>query len=159
MKCYKFILFVNIAIISASAVGADDLAEPHHFFHRFHQKKQGTPPPEKPREISHTDSRAGNPRELAAHLEQSATCGGIGYYVGGGVKWGHGEGRTAHDGTWGWDETGHRHFRRRVILGWSGGRKVQGGTGAYATDGPVVPDVIYAANSTISNLGRSGESE
>ena len=35
------------------------------------------------------------------------------------MKWGHGEGRTVHDGTWGWDETGHSLFRRRVILGWS----------------------------------------
>ena len=49
-------------------------------------------------------------------------------------------------------------FRRRVILGWSGGRKYQGGTGAYRTDGPVVPDLIYATTSTINQLGRSSES-
>jgi hypothetical protein len=75
------------------------------------------------------------------------------------VKWGHGAGRSVYDGTWGWDETGHRHFRRRVILGWSGGRKYQGGTGAYATDGPVVPDLIYAVNSSVSQLGRRSDSE
>jgi hypothetical protein len=159
MKSYIKYAWFSIAIIGASAVRADDQDESHHFFHRFHQKKFGTPPPGKPRDIPHTDERAGYPRELAGHLEQSATCGGIGYHVGGGVKWGHGEGRTVNDGTWGWDETGHRRFRRRVILGFSGGRKYQGGTGAYATDGPVVPDVIYAVNSTISHLGRTSESE
>ena len=68
---------------------ADDQDErPHHFFHRFHQKKEGTPPPGKPRFIPHTDERAGFPRDLAGHLEQSATAGGIGYYVGGGVPLG-----------------------------------------------------------------------
>lgn len=158
MKLHIFCLYFYI-IISASAARADDQDHPHRFFHRFHQKKEGMPPPGKPREMPHTDERAGLPRDLAGHVEQSATAGGIGYYVGGGVKLGHGEGRTVFDGTWGWDETGHRLFRRRVILGWSGGRKYQGGTGAYRTDGPVVPDLIYAATSTISQLGRNSESE
>jgi hypothetical protein len=39
------------------------------------------------------------------------------------------------DGTWGWDYAG-RWFHRNVILGWWHGRRQQGGTGAYATDGP-----------------------
>ena len=72
--------------------------------------------------------------------------------MGGGVPLGHGQGRQREDGTWGWDETGGQHFRRRIILGWSGGRKYQGGTGAYHTDGPVVPDIIYATTSTIKQL-------
>ena len=40
---------------------------------------------------------------------------------------------------------------------WGGrrGRKYQGGTGAYRTDGPVMPDLIYATTSTINSLGRS----
>jgi hypothetical protein len=159
MKSHMAYLSIGIFVITASSALADDQEEPHHFLHRMHQKKHGTPPPGKPRCIPHTDERAGYPRELAGHLEQSATAGGIGYYVGGGVKWGHGEGRTVHDGTWGWDETGHGLFRRRVILGWSGGRKYQGGTGAYQTDGPVVPDLIYATTSTINQLGRRSESE
>ena len=63
------------------------------------------------------------------------------------------------EGTWGWDETGSSHFRRRVILGWSQGRKYQGGTGAYRTDGHVPPDVIYAATSTVNSLGRRREGQ
>jgi hypothetical protein len=108
MRGYKRYLVACIIITSASIARADDQATPHHFFSRFHQNKAGTPPPGKPRFIPHTDLRAGHPRDFAGHLEESATCGGIGYYVGGGVKWGHGEGRTVHDGTWGWDETGCR---------------------------------------------------
>jgi hypothetical protein len=72
---------------------------------------------------------------------------------------GRGVGRRRDDGTWGWDETGSQHFRRRTILGWSGGRKYQGGTGAYRTDGPVMPDLIYATTSTVNSLGRRSDSE
>jgi hypothetical protein len=46
-----------------------------------------------------------------------------------------------------------------VILGWSHGRKYQGGTGAYETDGPVLPDVVYATTSTLNRLRRHGEGE
>ncbi len=121
------------------------------FLHR-----EGTHAPGKPRLIPHTDERAGYPRALAGHLEPSATPGGIGYYVGGGVvAVGHGEPRRRDEGTWGWDETGGQHFRRRIILGWSHGRKYQGGTGAYRTDGPVMPDLIYATTSTFNSLGRA----
>jgi hypothetical protein len=68
------------------------------------------------------------------------------------------KGRRRDEGTWGWDETGGQHFRRRNILGWSQGRRYQGVTGAYRTDGPVVPDLIYATTSTINSLheGRNG---
>ena len=135
------------------------LAEHPHFLRHFHRKKEGTPPPGKPRLIPHTDERAVFPRSLSGHLESSRTAGGIGYYVGGGVPLGHGDGRRSSDGTWGWDETGSRHFRRRTILGWSQGRKYQGGTGAYRTDGPVMPDLIYATTSTINSLGRRSDSE
>ena len=60
------------------------------------------------------------------------------------------------DGTWGWDETGCHLFRRRVILGWSHGRKYQGGTGAYLTDGPVVPDPIAGFHGKLTNLHATG---
>jgi hypothetical protein len=45
-----------------------------------------------------------------------------------------------------------------VILGWSQGRRYQGGTGAYRTDGPVLPDLIYTTISRINSLhdGRNG---
>jgi hypothetical protein len=121
-------------------------------FHRHHS--EGTPRPGKPRFIPHTDERAGDPRALSGHLQASATPGGIGYYVGGGVPCGKGRGRRRDDGAWGWDETGSRHFRSRVILGWSQGRRYQGGTGAYLTDGPVVPDLIYATTSSVNGPAR-----
>jgi hypothetical protein len=155
----RYCLLVVLISGASGAARGDDQDARHHFFHRFHQKKDGTPPPLQPRCIPHTDERAGFPRALSGHLEPSSTPGGIGYYVGGGVPLGHGEGRRPDDGTWGWDETGSQHFRRRTILGWSGGRKYQGGTGAYRTDGPVIPDLIYATTSTINSLGRSSDSE
>ncbi len=57
-----------------------------------------------------------------------------GCYVGGGAPF-HGDGRCAHEGTWGWDYHG-RLFTKRIWLGWHHGRRDQGGTGAYRTDGP-----------------------
>ena len=126
-------------------------------WHRLH--RAGTPTPHKPRFIPHTDERAGNPRWLARHVQPSETAGGIGYFVGGGVALGHGHGRDAAQGTWGWDETGSTHFRRRVNMGWSQGRKYQGGTGAYRTDGHVPPDVVYAATSVVNSLGRPPEDD
>lgn len=59
----------------------------------------------------------------------------LGYHVGGGA--GHprkAESRQPDEGTWGWDYQGL--FPRRVMLGWWHGRRYQGGTGAYKTDGP-----------------------
>jgi hypothetical protein len=145
-----------IVVLSILAAGGDVRAQDpvsqcRCLWHRLY--RQGTPPPGKPRFIPHTDERAGYPRALANHIEPSVTPGGIGYYVGGGVALGHGHSRQRDDGTWGWDETGGQRFRRRVILGWSHGRKYQGGTGAYRTDGPVMPDLIYATASTLNSLG------
>ena len=60
----------------------------------------------------------------------------LGYHVGGGA--GHprkAEPRRDDEGTWGWDYQGWL-VRRRVVLGWWHGRRYQGGTGAYKTDGP-----------------------
>jgi hypothetical protein len=146
-------------LIGAGITCADEQIEHPFILKRHYLKKEGTPPPGKPRWIEHTDERAGYPRSLSGHLETSRTAGGIGYYVGGGVACGHGEGRRRIDGTWGWDDTGLRKHRRRVILGWSQGRRHQGGTGAYKTDGPVMPDLIYATASTINSLGRRSEGE
>ncbi len=145
-------LVVSIIAAADIARAQDPAAECPCLWHRLH--REGTPPPGKPRFIPHTDERAGYPRALARHIEPSVTPGGIGYYVGGGVALGHGHSRRRDQGTWGWDETGGHRFRRRVILGWSQGRKYQGGTGAYRTDGHVPPDVIYGATSTVNSLGR-----
>ena len=59
----------------------------------------------------------------------------LGYYVGGGAGHPHkAEPRRDDEGTWGWDYQGWL-VQRRVILGWWHGRRYQGGTGAYKTDG------------------------
>jgi hypothetical protein len=158
---YRYLMMLGVALVASGPgiASADEQDERPHLFERHFRKKEGTPPPGKPRCIPHTDERAGYPRSLSGHLETSRTAGGIGYYVGGGVPLGRGAGRRAIDGTWGWDETGSRHCRRRTIMGWSQGRKYQGGTGAYRTDGPVIPDLIYATASTINSLGRRSDSE
>ena len=60
----------------------------------------------------------------------------LGYYVGGGcgrpLK---AEPRRSDEGTWGWDYQGWL-IPRRVTLEWWHGRRYQGGTGAYQSDGP-----------------------
>jgi hypothetical protein len=56
------------------------------------------------------------------------------YWVGGGLPV-HGDEPSFEEGTFGWDYFGG-FFRRRVALNWSHGRRYQGGTGAYKTDGP-----------------------
>jgi hypothetical protein len=140
------------SLLSTAPARAQEQAAPCPcFWHRHH--KQGTRPPGKPRWIPHTEERAGYPRELARHLESSVTAGGIGYYVGGGAHHGRAEPRYRDEGTWGWDETGCRMLRRCNILGWSHGRRYQGGTGSYATDGRPLPDVAYGAASLRNSFG------
>ncbi|MGA7500375.1 MAG: hypothetical protein WBX00_26890 [Isosphaeraceae bacterium] len=143
-----------LAVLTTGVIAhaQDDAARCACLIHRLHN--EGTPPPGKPRDIPHTDERAGWPRALAEHLQPSTTPGGIGYYVGGGVPLGHGQPRRCDEGTWGWDETGCHLLRHRNILGWSHGRRFQGGTGAYAPDGPPIPDYIYGITSSVNSLRR-----
>lgn len=137
------IALAALALLAASARGGDP-------FGRWHGA--GAPPPGKPRPFPNTPERAGFPRCLGTHVQATNTSGGIGYYVGGGA-WHHGgEPRCREEGTWGWDETGHPWLRRRVVLGWWHGRKFQGGTGRYATDGPPVPDAVAGTIATFENL-------
>jgi hypothetical protein len=84
------------------------------------------------------------------------TSGGIGSYIGGGVSLGRGDPRRRDEGTWGWDETGSHLLRRRAILGWTHGRRYQGGTGAYRTDGPHIPDPIFGATRVFDSLRGQG---
>jgi hypothetical protein len=80
-------------------------------------------------------TRAGNPQSVARYARPSYTCRRYGgYYVGGGAPY-HGDARCPDEGTWGWDYFGII-VKKRVALGWWHGAKEQGGTGAYATDGP-----------------------
>jgi hypothetical protein len=60
----------------------------------------------------------------------------VGNYVGGGCAVRClADPPRANEGTWGWDYRGWL-WPRRILLGWWHGRRCQGGTGAYATDGP-----------------------
>jgi hypothetical protein len=83
----------------------------------------------------HTMHRAGYPQDVACYAVPSETCHYIGYLVGGGAAY-HGEYPGRLEGTWGWDYQGC--IPRRIALGWWHGRRYQGGTGAYQTDGPHV---------------------
>jgi hypothetical protein len=59
-----------------------------------------------------------------------------GYYVGGGcARPRQADGRVINEGTWGWDYRGW-FIPRDIMNGWWHGRRYQGGTGAYQTDGP-----------------------
>jgi hypothetical protein len=146
------IVFLVVLAAGVSARSQDHTPDCGCLFHRLHN--EGTPPPGKPRDLPHTYERAGYPRLLSDHLEPSATPGGIGYYVGGGASFHHSETRRCEEGTWGWDETGCHLFRHRSILGWFHGRRYQGGTGAYATDGRPLPDYVYGITSSVNSLRR-----
>ena len=85
--------------------------------------------------------RAGFPQEVSRFARPSDTGRYIGYTVGGGARLRKGDQPLAHEGVWGWDYSGGL-FQRRVILGWWHGRRYQGGSGAYRTDGPkVLPEI------------------
>ena len=85
-------------------------------------------------------SRAGHPQTVAKWARCSNSPSYSGYYVGGGAAW-HGEPRRCEEGTWGWDYAPRHALSPKVALGWWHGRKSQGGTGAYRTDGArVLPD-------------------
>lgn len=67
----------------------------------------------------------------------------FGYWVGGGaLSRKRGDMPAVDEGTWGWDFKGGL-IRRRVDLLWWHGRRYQGGTGAYKTDGPRLPHLPH----------------
>lgn len=80
--------------------------------------------------------RPASPAEPPRLALPSETRGNVGYYLGGGNPFPHkAEPRGPEEGAWGWDYQGWL-MPRRVINGWWHGRRYQGGTGAYKTDGP-----------------------
>ena len=87
----------------------------------------------------HSMRRAGNPQNVAHWAIPSPNQRYVGYYVGGGTTFG-GDPRQPDDGVWGLDYQGGI-LPRRVIQNFSHGRRYQGGTGAYKTDGPRVKPV------------------
>jgi len=94
---------------------------------------------------------------VAWYARPSETPAYTGYYVGGGSAFG-GSCRTPEEGTWGWDYQSYL-LPRRVVLYWSHGRRYQGGTGAYRTDGPHVPDLPGMLNPDLyfHKKGEHGE--
>ncbi len=141
---------VAVAILNPSGSASAGIFSHLHQGHA--EKPHPTPDPGKPRHICHTFERAGFPNTMANHVQPSNAGDSYGYYVGGGG--GHGSGpRCTNEGTYGWDYTGI-HFPRKVILGWNHGRKAQGGTGAYKTDGPFeVPNIFEAELPKIHHRG------
>jgi hypothetical protein len=99
--------------------------------------RAGDPIPIGTDNCDHTFARAGNPEMIRKCAVPSNTCNYTGYYVGGGCAF-HGSPPGPLEGTWGWDYVGPSWLPHRVILAWCG--RCQGGTGAYKTDGPHVPD-------------------
>jgi hypothetical protein len=105
----------------------------------FHHRREGTPPPGRPRCRPHTDERAGHPRCIGNCAEPTWDPTGRGYSVGGGAALRSNGVRGPEDGTWGWDETGSIHLQRGVSLGWSHGAPFADRPGTYATDRPHGP--------------------
>ena len=103
--------------------GAD---EPAHERKHHPKSTQATP---------HDFRQAGYPQCVSPISMVSYNEHYSGGYVGGGKGFG-GHERRANEGTWGWDYTPFRPMSSRIFLKWSHGRHDQGGTGAYATDGP-----------------------
>jgi hypothetical protein len=83
----------------------------------------------------HTFRQAGYPQCVSPIAMESYNEHYSGGFIGGGKAIG-GHERCANEGTWGWDYTPFRPMSSRIFLKWSHGRHYQGGTGAYATDGP-----------------------
>ena len=78
--------------------------------------------------------RAGWPASARRHAIPSNTRHYGAYWVGGGQAL-KGDAPFAHEGTYGWDYFGIL-FRKCIDLNWSHGRRNEGGSGAYKTDGP-----------------------
>ena len=78
--------------------------------------------------------RAGHAMLIRPHALRSNTCYYGGYWIGGGLPV-KGDGPLLHEGTFGWDYFGMT-LDKLIALNWSHGRRAQGGSGAYKTDGP-----------------------
>lgn len=95
----------------------------------------------------HTFERAGYPNETSCLAKPGNRPEYCGYYVGGGCVLGPHACTacppTTMQGTYGWDYChGPCWLNHRVMLGWCLGCRPKGGTGAYKTDGPHVPNPL-----------------
>jgi hypothetical protein len=80
------------------------------------------------------NERAGHPQSVAWYAKFSQTKHHSYGWVGGGALFHKSEAPRSNEGTWGRDY--HLFSMHKVWLGWSHGRRYQGGGGAYKTDGP-----------------------
>ena len=90
---------------------------------------------------NHTFDRAGHPEISSKLATASDTGNSIGYYVGGGCAF-RGGPPGPEQGIWGWDYIGPAWLPHNIVLGWCQRCREQGGTGAYQTDGPRVPNIF-----------------
>jgi hypothetical protein len=89
----------------------------------------------------HTMRRAGYPDEVSCLARPGNTPAFCGYYVGGAcVCLGGPPGPC--QGTFGWDYCCTCGFHHHVMLGWCTKCRYKGGSGAYKTDGPPVPNIF-----------------
>ena len=79
--------------------------------------------------------RTGCPQSVSCLAVPSNTRFYGTYYVGGGTLFPGGQPRYVNEGTFGWDYGGIL-FPKQIALSWSHGRRYQGGSGSYRTDGP-----------------------
>jgi hypothetical protein len=92
-------------------------------------------------EVIHEHSHG--PFGLRRWLLPSSNRHNISYWVGGGAaSWRRGDLPTEDEGTWGLDYRGWI-IQRRVNHLWFHGRRYQGGSGAYKTDGPHLPHLPH----------------
>jgi hypothetical protein len=98
----------------------------------------GRPATERKHFLGDQHRRAGCPQSISVLARSSESAPEIGYFVGGGApqRSRHAQCRTPQEGIWGTDYAGLL-VPKHVALGWWHGQRSQGGTGAYATDGPV----------------------
>lgn len=120
---FRAALLLAVLLSSAGTVSADWLKLPDLF-----GKREEAPEPPPTFEERHW--RAGYP--LCTSRWAAFTYGPkyTGYYVGGDSAFG-GEARYRNEGTWGVD---YAPWYSRVMLGWSHGRRYQGGGGQYESD-------------------------
>lgn len=86
--------------------------------------------PFQPKAFSGEFDRAGNPQCIAPWARPSREKQDGSYYTGGTQAF-RGEGRFAHEGTWGND---YAPWYGRVALRWNHGRRYQSGGGQYESD-------------------------
>ncbi len=121
----SLMVFGLVELISNRSARADDR---WHWHKHTHVKSTEATP--------HTMKQAGYPQDVSMIAMQSYNQHYNGGLIGGG-KGGHGgHSPTLNEGTWGWDYNLFRPASSRIFLGWSHGRRYQGGSGSYATDGP-----------------------